>query len=502
MGLYSRLLSHPKIKRLQIWFDDKLKIDFVDFDDYNHDDNLADKSSAKVKILFKILALAIMVFGLFVYLNSRIDTDFGWHIASGFEYLESGVPKTDLYSYTSPDYQWVNHAWLQDVGIALVYELAGFSAVALAYALVWVLGLLAAFRRLHWLMVPALLATMPVVAIRPVAFSFLFLGLLFIIIEKRIYFALVPLFLLWSNLHAGFIAGLIVLAYQILRTKDRMLVALSLPILIVTLINPYGFGLYVEIIETFRPGVDLMSVVEWRPLLLVVSWTLLVYSALAIAGWLLVVKNKFSSLFSVTVIFLMMSLASARHLPLLIAASAYPVSVYWDAILRQVGNYRDWSSKKVIVLIGLFLIGLQIFFFYGYFETRQREDGYPVKAVAILRQKPCTGNIFNSYNYGGFLIWRYPDAKYFIDGRMPHWRDSSDQPILNVYLKVLKDPRYRLQVFDRYDVGCVLMSNADLSAEQDESDLNLYDSLTKQEGFSEDYAGEYYKLLRKNSNNY
>ncbi len=44
----------------------------------------------------------------------------------------------------------------------------------------------------------------------------------------------------------------------------------------------------------------------------------------------------------------------------------------------------------------------------------------PVKATSFLKANPITGNVYNSYYWGGYLIWElYPQKQVFIDGRVP-----------------------------------------------------------------------------------
>ncbi|MBC8401855.1 MAG: hypothetical protein H8E14_10245 [Candidatus Marinimicrobia bacterium] len=44
----------------------------------------------------------------------------------------------------------------------------------------------------------------------------------------------------------------------------------------------------------------------------------------------------------------------------------------------------------------------------------------PVKATRFLKANPITGKVYNSYNWGGYLIWElYPQKQVFIDGRAP-----------------------------------------------------------------------------------
>jgi hypothetical protein len=46
------------------------------------------------------------------------------------------------------------------------------------------------------------------------------------------------------------------------------------------------------------------------------------------------------------------------------------------------------------------------------------QQNSPVRAVAYLRRHPVPKPMFNSYGYGGYLIWQMSDTnKVFIDGR-------------------------------------------------------------------------------------
>jgi hypothetical protein len=42
---------------------------------------------------------------------------------------------------------------------------------------------------------------------------------------------------------------------------------------------------------------------------------------------------------------------------------------------------------------------------------------YPIDAVAWLRAHRPSGPMFNSFNFGGYLQWSYPEEKVFVDGR-------------------------------------------------------------------------------------
>lgn len=61
---------------------------------------------------------------------------------------------------------------------------------------------------------------------------------------------------------------------------------------------------------------------------------------------------------------------------------------------------------------------------------------YPCQAIKMLEGK--TGNIFNTYEWGGYLIWKLPKMKVFVDGRMPAWKDDFGRYPYAVFLAILQ----------------------------------------------------------------
>ncbi|MFC1721979.1 hypothetical protein ACFL0Z_03665, partial [Patescibacteria group bacterium] len=86
------------------------------------------------------------------------------------------------------------------------------------------------------------------------------------------------------------------------------------------------------------------------------------------------------------------------------------------------------------------------------FET----SDYPVAAVEYLRENPIEGNMLNEYNWGGYLIWTYPEAKVFVDGRTPHWREGEEQ-LLQKYLALKQGEENVTDLLNKYDVTYVLL---------------------------------------------
>ena len=78
------------------------------------------------KKLLLISFYLILLFLGFILTYNLLDPDFGWHIKTGQLILERGIPDKDWYSYTMPDFPWVNHEWLIDVLMYKIYSLFGF----------------------------------------------------------------------------------------------------------------------------------------------------------------------------------------------------------------------------------------------------------------------------------------------------------------------------------------------------------------------------------------
>jgi hypothetical protein len=217
------------------------------------------------------------------------DTDVWWHLALGRYIAANGIPAQEPFSFLPAAYPWVGQQWLYEVvltgligagGAALASVVMGVAAVAAL-----VVAALAVPRSARipgpWLaaaMVVSGLVMAEVVGVRGQVLSVLGVALvLFVITRWRegrsgFLWILPPLFLFWANLHAGFIAGLVILAVAALIARPLAPAtavprrAMSLAIigsLAATLINPAGFGIYPYILETFANPTLTQGIVEW-----------------------------------------------------------------------------------------------------------------------------------------------------------------------------------------------------------------------------------------------
>ena len=414
---------------------------------------------------FKI-AMAAIVFLLFFGTSFiRLDPDFGWHLTTGRYILAHGIPYHDIYTYTARSYRWVDHEWGNDVIQALTYKLGGYFLSAVLFAAIWTAGiLLFGWQSKPWLPIIAAIGVQPYAGIRPIAWSFLFFALVFKIIrskDRRWRYMFPLLFLVWANLHAGFIAGLAVVLYFALMEADLELGALLLASIAMTFINPYGYRLYVEVAHTiFDPAIH-KYIIEWsRFFIPSMTWPYVVLWAI---GFLYYARANLRKWIEPGPILFAAGLAASRNFPLFIVATIKETSDYLKQIKLKLP--RPTMAARLMIATGS-VLGLVVLFYTlytDYYPFNNRYYDYPVKAVAYLKQDKCQGNLFNDYNYGGYLIWKLPQYPVFIDGRMTTWT-----VYMNEYLDIINHPSTYIQPFKRYDIKCALLRD-----DRDQELINL-----------------------------
>jgi hypothetical protein len=241
--------------------------------------------------------------------RTKVDPDLWGHVRFGGDILRNGLARNDPYSFTS-DIPWVNHEWLAEVLLWIAWSAGGgFGLIILKIVLVgtmltfaWAVLKpyalpLAASEALFFVLVLGTWARTSVV--RPQLFSLaLFAGLLWVLQSvdrghpRRLW--LVPtIFLLWINLHGGWIVGFgmfgLYCGAALLTSSGRAqmpgLAAAAALSALALLANPYGIHMIDFIATTVR--LDRSDIVDWQPMwgdpLLVGLW---ICSA-ALAGFVL-----------------------------------------------------------------------------------------------------------------------------------------------------------------------------------------------------------------------
>lgn len=214
------------------------------------------------------------------------DTDIWGHMSIGLDMLrERAFLWVDPYSFTH-DQTWINHEWLWDLLVAAVYQSGGLPGllvvrVALIGAVLWCVDRATrpapAWTRTLTLCVVAVACVAQWRSTRPQIATLAIYALLLTNINGW----WVPLlFLLWANVHGGWVFGLAAVATHAFVSPSRRATAIAALSAGATLVNPYGLGLWTALFDGVHRG--WADVSEWQPV-----WRLSA-GAGALAVWLLV----------------------------------------------------------------------------------------------------------------------------------------------------------------------------------------------------------------------
>jgi hypothetical protein len=464
--------------------------------------------------------IALEALFLLVVINLALqpltEPDFGWHLRSGLDLVASGgrLPDTDPYSHTMPDWPWVEHAWLTDLLIGRLYHgfgRAGALAIIVMFGCItagaWgVAGLtaragpevrLCACSASLWVALPFLGARTQLITV----FGMAVLGWMLHRIRNgasHLIWWLPALFLLWGNLHGGFTAGLFLLAVVIglfwlrpllarvwpaLRSLSdepalpaavhRRLIAAAGMSAAITLVNPYGWRLHREILESLADRFMIETLQEWQsPSLETVAGQLFLSYLLALAVAMLCWYRRIEPVrWGVLLVFLALACRHFRNIPLfLIVSLPLLAEVLQEALdrmnqrvlVRQVAA-SWWRGGWMLVLATVLLVlgpgHLQRVWRSGVDPAGFfRATSYPIEAVEWVRHhRDRVGTkLYNEYGHGGFLLWWLPDEKIFIDGRMPAWHLGS-RWILRDYVALNSGGPDSTAVLDKYDVDWAIV---------------------------------------------
>lgn len=378
-----------------------------------------------------------------------LDPDFGWHIKMGELILSSGIPATDPFSYTMPSFPFVDHEWGINILMYLLYKNFGWGVLSLIFSAIAVLAILISFKGSikSYFLLPFILASGSLLffaGIRPQLIAWLFFSILITIFLKKKYyekfrFILPFFFLFWANLHGGFPIGLtvyflfLIIKFYEKRKLDFIDLVLFASSVFITLVNPYGIRLWQEVFMQISDGSLRWNIMEWRPA--VFSFYPAVLGLFAFSfSFLLIFRKKFT-LFEKVLYFclLLAGLSSIRHVPFWVIFTI-PILLKGLIFLSEKAEKIKYAKERFNKAYKFSVILALVFVLLPLLSERRNpflvneEDFYPKKAVGFLKKNPASGEVFSSYGWGGYLIWKMPSKKVFIDGRMPSWRWKANIP--------------------------------------------------------------------------
>ncbi len=404
----------------------------------------------KEKIFIALLYVAVFV--SFIYPYS--DYDWGWHFQYGRYLLTHGhLLWTDAYSWTMPGFPWVNHEWLYDPILYIVFTATGYIGSSLVGALVCFicfLILIKPYKLKYWYLIIAGFFFSQLVeegvwqALRSQVVAYLPLTLLMTLLVKakqnsKLLYWLPPLFLVWANLHGTFAFGLVIVAvffayYFFLYPKLRkQYIWIGLTTLVVTLITPFGLSVYHEILKhTNSPY--LQNITEWLPIYTNCQYcnvpTVTVYIILLVIASFTINLTESFPFIIIALILVYPAINERRNLPVFGIATIPLLFMYLTKLRIDLSRFKLTpliSALVLLITIEYNLVNrLPSFHFYTYNENDYCLFGpscSPGLAQYLIAHPPA-GHGFNMYDWGGYFIGKRVPAQLFIDGRMHLWEAS------------------------------------------------------------------------------
>ncbi len=416
-----------------------------------------------------LLIFIVLVVIFITALQPITDPDFWWHLKTG-EYIiqNHGVPHADVFSHTRLGSDWITHEWLSEVFMYGVFLVAGFPGLIVVFALLvtasfWVVYIRFRPRVGHPVIAALALllgsfATTLVWGARPQIFTLLFASVFLYILDNyysgkadKAIWLLVPLMVLWVNLHAGWLLGLALIALTLsgllldvlfgmesrdsLRERAPTLFGVLVACTAAICVNPNGTRMYSYPFETLTSAPLMGLVTEWRSPDFHQPHFQAVLILLLATFFFLAVSNKRERpgrlLILLVTSFAM--LRSGRNVPFFsLVATPLFAEHLWDWVKGQPWATRVIPStargpekrsipqiavNSVIIVVALIFCGLAA----GRAAAEQsstEEQQFPKAAVDYIKLQRPPQPIFNEYVWGGYLIWRlYPDYRVYIDGR-------------------------------------------------------------------------------------
>jgi len=421
-------------------------------------------------LLGALLALHLVYLGL-VPIGSE---DTWWHLKLGELYVStSSVPAQDPFAFTTTGRVWLHYSWLADILIYSVYRVSGLNGLILFRlgCLLAVAGLLYRMLRgcgLH----PAaavlcvFLASLALrfrLLVRPeiLTFPLLLLNLAVLLrlqaARPALAYALLPLQVLWVNIHGSYVFGIGLPALVLIanwipsgrtlpgwgrlvldrsRCKHLAIAVACLPA--AGLLHPDGIAillfpfrqnqmvrltLFAEWMEVWRlPGIDPI----WWEVLIVLA--LVVCAFIAAAALLWVWEGRFDPVgWGVLLSMGTYAIFRNRAVPYFVLAilPLLALALVRVAAALEPGEARRSLHRlqRVGVVACLLVLGVSLA---DHFSPGARfrvgfglrRDFFPEGATAFLERHHLGGRLFNAYHFGGYLIWRrWPANQVIIDGR-------------------------------------------------------------------------------------
>lgn len=463
-----------------------------------------------LSLVLGLLLVAHLVLSGFFPISSE---DTWWHLKEGEVYVTSrSLPTQDPFAFTTAGRQWIHYSWAADILFYLVYRAAGLNGLVLLRLCLFLLIASLLYRILRscglhplasvLLVFVASLALRFRLLIRPEILGFLLLLTTMAILvrlqtapPRSVYF-LLPVQVAWINIHGSALFGLalpaLVLGANLLpeawvapgwgrlrldraRLRHLAVTVFSLPL--ISLLNPHGASM---VLFPFRQNrmMRLEWFTEWKPMWrlpeidptwweVVIAFGVVALAFIVVALLLLVRERRVDPVgWGIVLSMGTYAVLRNRAVPYVILAILPLLAL---ALVRLAGHLQAksfWGSPRwlertgtlaCVVILSASIVDqawLSSRFQHGF---GVRANFFPVGAAAFLERQRLDGRIFNSYEFGGYLIWRrWPENQVLIDGRYD--AILFDEALLEAYIQAHRSPDALNRITREYGVEILVPS--------------------------------------------
>jgi hypothetical protein len=427
------------------------------------------------RLLIAILFIAIFAMAVRV----PADSDTWWHLRSGQLILETHtVPTTDPFSHTRGGQPWIDHGWLAQIFWYGLFALGGWAALSLglaalvtcAFWLVWQVTPGNLYVRAFSLVLGAITSAV-IWAARPQMVSFLLTALVLWLLERykrtgwRGIYAMPLVMVLWANIHGGYaIAFMLMAAYLVGDTFNHLtghqddplltwsqlarLVVIAVVSFAVVAINPNGWQMWTYPFRTVGIGALRDYIQEWRSpdFHLSMTWPFVAMLLLTLAASARSGRRADWTDLALVGLWAAWSLFAGRNIGLYglltVPALARYADAAWGHYLpaggvsppggKRIFSLLNWLLLALVGAAALVKIAMPIS---PQANLKAEEESLPAGAVRFIQAQQPAGPLFNSYNWGGYLIFKlWPAYPVYIDGRTDLYDDAFIRRYLDMYV--------------------------------------------------------------------
>ena len=404
------------------------------------------------------LMLITFLFVLLVSVFKIANYDIWYHLKAGEVIVGThNILKQDIFSYTSFGKTWINHQWLSQIIFSSIFKLAGIPGLIVFKACIILIVFFLLLRLALALKSNITLTSFLIILItcmssgrfyvRPELFSILFFTIFIYILfkwrysEKRnikLLFLLPLCEILWINLHAGAVIGIVLcfifLIGELSRKKHVLSLAIvSIAVVFAIFINPNTYKILIYPFQLTQSSL-IKNVSEWlspfSPQLKYAFFKpyLLVFFIIAPVSFIVNFKKLHVTDIILFIVFTYLALGAHRYRVFLGIALFPVILINLKSLSKYLEKKKAFASvcNLLLILFILYSSVLVVLNKTSYSLRGERVFGigiqahkYPEQAAEFINATQLKGNIFNSHAFGGYLIWKcFPEHKVFIDGRL------------------------------------------------------------------------------------